>query len=176
MRAVHLAYAALYVTLALLFAACGLALIALACLELAPAVNPFGDAALDERFMDILRAIGVATIAVAAIELSQTVLEEEVRRTSHLSSPTRARRFVSRFLVVIIVSSGIEFLIGIFEFLHRDPQRLPHVAAVGVACAVLLVAWGVFVRLNHAAELLEPEALASVKREDADVEPDRNGG
>jgi hypothetical protein len=41
---------------------------------------------------------------------------------------------------------------------------------VGVAAAALLAAWGVFVRLNRAAEELEPEAMEQVKSEDRELE------
>jgi hypothetical protein len=114
----------------------------------------------------VLEAIALLTIAVAALELGQTILEEEVLRRAHMSAPTRVRRFLSRFMVVIVVALSIEALVGVFQLLHRDPARLPHVAAVGVAAAALLAAWGVFVRLNRSAEELEPEALAEAKGED----------
>jgi hypothetical protein len=36
--------------------------------------------------------------------------------------------------------------------------------------AALLVAWGLFIRLNQGAEQLEPEAMEQAKQEDAKVE------
>ena len=38
--------------------------------------------------------------------------------------------------------------------------------AIGLTAAALLIAWGVFVRLNRSVEELEPEAMAQVKEED----------
>lgn len=69
-----------------------------------------------------------------------------------------------------MVSSAIEFLIATFELMHSAPERLPHAAAIGVASAVLLLAWGAFVRWNREVEELEPEALAHAKSEDHKVE------
>jgi hypothetical protein len=106
---------------------------------------------------------------VAALELGQTILEEEVLRQAHMSAPTRVRRFLSRFMVVIVVALSIESLVGVFQLLHHDPARLPHAAAVAVAAAALLAAWGVFVHLNRSAEELEPEAMEKAKGEDAKV-------
>ena len=163
-------YLAVFVAIAAVFALCAVALLVLAVATFLPAAMP-GDAGLRPRFLAVLEAVGILTIAVAALELSQTVIEEEVRRSAHLSSPTRARRFLSRFLVVVVVTSAIECLIGIFEYLHDAPERLPHVAAIGIASAVILVAWGAFVRWNRAAEELEPEALETAKSEDRKVEP-----
>ena len=162
-------YLAIFVAIAALFAVCAVALIVLAVASLWPLVQG-GDGGLHDRFVAVLEAVGILTIAVAALELSQTVIEEEVRRSVPISSPTRARRFLSRFLVVIVVSSGIEFLVGIFTLLRKDPEHLPHAAAVGVASAAILVALGAFVRLNRSAETLEPEALAQAKEEDRKVE------
>ena len=43
-------------------------------------------------------------------------------------------------------------------------------ASIGVAAAVLLAAWGIFVKLNRSAEELEPEAMEKTKREDQKLE------
>jgi hypothetical protein len=109
---------------------------------------------------------------VAALELSQTVWEEEVVRKALMSAPTRVRRFISRFLVVVVVALAIEALVGAFHYVHDDPELLPNAASIAVAAAALLIAWGVFLRLNLAAEALEPEAMARAKREDKKLDED----
>lgn len=166
-RALQLAFTTAYSTTSVLFLVAGVALVVSA------AASLFAAAALDQearaRLDQVLEAIALLTIAVAALELGQTILEEEVLRRAQMSAPTRVRRFLSRFMVVIVVALSIEALVGVFQLLHRDPSRLPHVAAVGVAAAALLVAWGVFVRLNRAAEELEPEAMAEAKGEDRNL-------
>lgn len=166
MRLVQLAYAAVYVVTVVVFGVCAIALAGFAVLELVQALSPSSEQAIRARFDRVLEAIGLTTIAVASLELSQTVLEEEVQRKAVMSAPTRVRRFLSRFLVVVVVSLGVECLVSVFEFAHHDPGRLPQAAAVGVAAAVLLVAWGAFVRLNEAAERLEPEGIQRAKQED----------
>src|SRR5215210_5007475 len=111
------------------------------------------------RFNSVLESIGLLTIAVVALELGQTILEEEVRREAHVSAPTRVRRFLSRFMVVVVVALSIECLVAVFEIAHKDPTKLPQAASVGIAAGVLLAAWGVFIKLNKSAEELEPEAM-----------------
>jgi hypothetical protein len=125
---------------------------------------------LRDRFNSILESIGLLTIAVVAIELGQTVLEEEVQRQAQVSAPTRVRRFLSRFLVVIIVALSIECLVSVFELAHKDPSQLPQAASIGIAAGVLLAAWGVFIRFNKSAEELEPEAMEKTKEEDEKLE------
>jgi hypothetical protein len=159
-----------------LFIACALALVVFAAIRLGEGLIPGGRETLQGRFDLVLEAIGLLTVAVAALELGQTVLEEEIQRAAQMSAPTRVRRFLSRFLVVVVVALAAEALILTFRFGHESPERLSEAAAVGVAAAVLLAAWGVFVRLNRSAEELEPEAMERAKREDRKVEePPRKG-
>jgi hypothetical protein len=143
-----------YIAIVILFFVAGVSLIVFAALELWHVMVPREAITLTGRFNTILEAIGLLTIAVAALELAQTILEEEVMREAHMSGPTRVRRFMSRFMVVIIVALAIEALIAVFQFVHDDPLLLPQAAAIGLAAAALLAAWGVFVRLNRSAEEL----------------------
>lgn len=168
MRIIRTLFAAGYSAIALLFYVCGIALIVFAVLELWGGVT--GGPELRDRFNTVLEAIGLLTIAVAALELGQTIFEEEVQREAHMSAPTRVRRFLSRFLIVVIVSLSIETLVAVFRFIHDDPKLLPQASMIGFATAALLVAWGVFIHLNRSAEELEPEAMEKAKGEDAQLE------
>lgn len=170
MKYIQKLFALGYIAVVALFFVCGMALVALASGELWHALTPGGDIAMRSRFNLILECIGLLTIAVAAFELGQTVMEEEVQRSVSISAPTRVRRFLSRFLIVVVVSLSIECLIAVFQYVHDAPAMLPHAASIGIAAAVLLAAWGAFVRLNVDAEKLEPHAMAAAKAEDKAVE------
>jgi putative flippase GtrA len=152
-----------------LFLFCGFSLIFMAGLELWNGLWVSEQLSLRDRFDSILESIGLLTIAVAALELGQTVLEEEVVRRAQMSSPTRVRRFLSRFLIVVVVSLAIECLVAVFQLMHKEPALLPQAAAIGVAAAGLLIAWGFFLKLNKSVEELEPEAMAVAKGEDHKV-------
>ena len=169
MQVIKKLFAVSYSAIILLFICCGLALIFFAALELWHGLNPSEVLPLRSRFNFVLESIGLLTIAVVAMELGQTVLEEEVQRKVQVSAPTRVRRFLSRFMVVVVVALSIECLVTVFEVAHDDPSRLPHAAAIGVAAGVLLAAWGLFIRMNKSAEELEPEAMAEAKSEDRNV-------
>lgn len=159
-----------YLAIVLLFICCGVALVVFAAGEIWRGISPAAEIALSGRFNAILEGIGLLTIAVAALELGQTILEEEVQRESHMSAPTRVRRFMSRFLVVIVVALGIETLVAVFQFAHDDPGRLPAASSIGYAAGAILLAWGVFIHLNKGAEEIEPEAMREAKAEDQRVE------
>ena len=93
---------------------------------------------------------GLLTIALAALDLADTVIEEEFKREGHLNGTVRARRVLARFLVV--VSLSIESLVVVFQFVHDAPEMLPYAAAIALAAGGLLVAWGVFDRMMRVAD------------------------
>lgn len=114
----------------------------------------------------IIEAVGLLAAAVVALQIAETIVEEEVVRDADISAPTRVRRFLSRFFVVVIVALAIEGLVATFKALHEDPSQLPYAASILVATALLLAAWGLFIHLNRSAEELEPEAMEDAKSED----------
>ena len=156
--------------IALLFVCASVGLIVLAALQLWQGLQPFGATGIIERLHALLESIAILTVALAALELGQTILEEEVVREAHMSAPTRVRRFLSRFMIVLTVALTIETLVLTFRFGAEAPENLPYVAMIGLAAAVLLAAWGVFVHLNRSAEELEPEAMQQAKREDRKID------
>lgn len=170
MKAVLKIFAFGYLSTVFFFFLCGVALLGFAANEIWHALNPMNDTEMRDRFVQILEAIGLLTISVAAFELGQTILEEEVQRNANMSAPTRVRRFVSRFMVVVIVSLSIECLVAVFQLVHKSPELLPHAATIGLAAAVLFAAWGWFIRENVAAEKLEPQAMQEAKAEDHKIE------
>ena len=124
----------------------------------------------DDAANESIEAIGLLAIAIVSLQIAQTIIEEEVIRESHVSAPTRVRRYLSRFLVVVVVALSIEGLVASFKALHEDPLMLPHAASILIAAALLLAGWGVFIKLNRAAEDVEPEAMEDAKSEDAKVD------
>lgn len=159
-----------YSSIIFLLVCSAFALIIFAIMELWHGIDPAVTMPIRDRFNLILESIGLLTIAVVALELGQTILEEEVQRQAQISAPTRVRRFLSRFMVVVIVALSIECLLAVFEIAHKDASKLPQAASIGIAAGVMLAAWGVFIKLNKSAEELEPEAMERAKREDKKIE------
>jgi hypothetical protein len=170
MRYLFRLFPAGHFVISLLFLAGGFALIALAATQLWHGIQLFSEVPINARLNAVLESIAVLTVAVAALELGQTILEEEAQREAHMSAPTRVRRFLSRFMVVLVVALSIETVVLAFRHAQDEPQHLPYVASIGFAAAVLLAAWGLFIWLNRAAEQLEPEAMQAAKREDRKID------
>jgi len=159
-----------YAMIAFLFAVAALALMGFAFVELWHAVSPRAGQLVAARAAAAIESIGLLAVALVALEMAQTVAEEEVVRQVHVSAPTRVRRYLSRFLVVVVVALSIESLVAVVQALHDRPEMLPHAAAVAVGAAALLAAWGVFVRLNRAVEELEPAGIDEARSEDHKVQ------
>ena len=156
MKLLHKLFPFGHFLISLLFIGCGLALITFAALQLWQGIQPWGGLTRDQRLQTVLDSIAVLTVAVAALELGQTLLEEEVQREAQMSLPTRVRRFLSRFMIVLVVSLSIEALVAVFQFNRTHPEHLPYAALIGLMAAALLAAWGLFIWLNRSAEELEP--------------------
>jgi hypothetical protein len=166
-KAMLTAFAIVHAAMAALFAASALLLIAVAARTGYDAVAGGVDRA---SALGIIEAVGLLAIAVVALQIAQTIAEEEVIREAHVSAPTRVRRFLSRFLVVVVVALSIEGLVATVKAVHEDMAELYYAAALVVATALLLAGWGWFIRDNRAAEELEPEAMEAAKREDRKLE------
>ena len=160
------AFVAIHALMALLFAAGAVALV---CVAARTGWLALGEGFTPEAGQHVIEAIGLLAAGVLALQIAQTVAEEEVIRQAQVSAPTRVRRYLSRFFVVLIVAMAIEGLVATFKAIHEQPSQLVYAAAITVATAALLAAWGVFIRLNTAAEELEPEAMAEAKSEDDKV-------
>jgi hypothetical protein len=159
-----------YALVALLFAAAGVVLTGFALMELWAAVFGHDEQPTLARAAIAIESIGLLAVALVALEMAQTVIEEEVVRRVHVSAPTRVRRYLSRFLVVVVVALSIESLVAVVQALHERPETLPHAASIAVGAAALLAAWGAFVRLNRTVEELEPEGIDEARGEDHKVQ------
>lgn len=167
-------FPAAHLVISILFMLAALGLLCFAGYELWVVVVPGEGARAEDRLAHVLDAIALLTIAVASLELGQTIVEEEVQREAHMSAPTRVRRFLSRFMVVLVVSLSIEALVAVFHFSRENPSQLPYAAAIGLTAAALLAGWGYFIRQNEVAERLEPEAMEAAKSEDRKIDESRS--
>ena len=103
-KKVHIVFLIGHLITSLLFILSAVALMAFAVIELWDGINPLVEAPLQDRLNDVLEGIAVLTVSVASLELGQTIMEEEVQRDIPMSIPSRVRRFLSRFMIVLVVS------------------------------------------------------------------------
>src|SRR4051812_12370961 len=163
MKLVLTAFAVVHSVMAALFAVAAVVLMAVAARTGWQAVSNSMDM---QAAQEVIEAIGLLAAAVVALQIAQTIAEEEVIREMHVSAPTRVRRFLSRFLVVLVVALAIEGLVGTIKALHENMAMLMPAALLLIATGALLAGWGVFIRLNRSAEDVEPRAMQEAKDED----------
>lgn len=168
MKLLTLAFSVAHAFMAVLFSCAALMLIVIASKEAWVAFSGGLDHAAAQL---VIEAVGIMAAAVVALQIAHTIAEEEVIRDVHISGPTRVRRFLSRFLVVVVVAVAIEGLVATFRVANGKPIELLYAASLLVATGALLAGWGVFIRFNRYAEELEPEAMADAKREDKKLAP-----
>ena len=137
-----------FICIVVLFGICAFTLVAFAGMELWEAINPTDPLSLSKRFNSVLKCVAMLTIAMAALELAHTIVEDELKGDDKLSAPARIRRVLSRFLVVVVVSLAIECLVATFQYVHDDPSMLMQAASIAFGAAALLVAWGAFLHLS----------------------------
>lgn len=74
-----------YSIITILFVCCAICLIIFAVLELWYGINPRNALSVRVRLNSILESLGLLTVVVTALELGQTVFEQEVQREAHIS-------------------------------------------------------------------------------------------
>lgn len=139
-----------YAAIVVMFGVAAFALIVYAGVELWRAIDVTSPLPVVGRFDLALEAIAMLTVALASLELADTVIQEEFKRDpQHIGAPARVRRVLGRFLVVVVVALAIESLVAVFHFVHEDPSKLIHASAIAVGVAAILAGWGVFIRMNR---------------------------
>ena len=159
-------YAVVHAVIAALFVGVSLMLLQIAIKTGWSAVGAGPKAAAEA----IIETIGLLAVAVVALQIAQTIIEEEVIRSVQISAPTRVRRYLSRFLVVVVVALAVEGMVATFKALHEKPELLPHAATILISVGILLIGWGAFIWFNRVAEVLEPEAMKQAQQEDEKLE------
>jgi preprotein translocase subunit SecG len=171
MKSLLRAFPVVHAVMALLFACAALMLVVIAAKV---GWSAFVQDLTHATAQQIIEAVGLLAAAVVALQIAQTITEEEVVRSAHVSGPTRVRRFLSRFVVVLAVAFAIEALVVTFQAAHGDTAKLQFAAVMVLAVGALLAGWGAFIWLNRAAEELEPEAMQEAKREDRKLKQSRS--
>ncbi|MDR2332455.1 MAG: hypothetical protein LBE61_03110 [Burkholderiaceae bacterium] len=166
MKFAHAVFVAVHCLMATMFTLCALGLLWIAG---AKGWEAFQNGLGHDEMFKVVEALGILAASVVALQIAQTILEEEVMRDTHISGPTRVRRFLSRFLVVLVIALAVEALITTFKA-SQDTDLMLNASALIGAVGLLLSGWGVFIHLNTSAEKLEPEAMEDAKSEDSKVQ------
>lgn len=100
----------------------------------------------------MLQAVGAIVIAIAIIDVSKYMIEEEIFRDKELRSPREARETMTKVIVIISIAVGIEGLVYIFKAGSQDITLLPYPAVLLVVSVILIVGLGIFQKLSLTTE------------------------
>ena len=132
-----------YLVAAFGLAALGVSLLGIACYRL-------GMAALREQNLlhQTLECIGLVTIAIAVFEVGKFMVEEELIRERQLRSVLEARRSLTKFLTIVVITVSLEGLVLVFETKLEQLSDLIYPTALLLVSAITVVALGAFQRLS----------------------------
>ena len=134
----------------LFFAAAAAALMGLAVALLVTSVERWLTAALGDRELlhQTLECIGLVTIAMAVFEVGKFMVEEELIRERQLRSVLEARRSLTKFLTIVVITVSLEGLVLVFETKLEQLSDLIYPTALLLVSAITVVALGAFQRLS----------------------------
>ena len=120
-----------------------------------------------EALPQILRCIGLLTIAVAVFEVAKFLLEEELIRERELRSITDVRLSLTKFFTIVIIVLSLEAIVLVFEVkLDHIDQLIYPTALMGVAI-LALVGLGLFRWLTDTVAAARPASGRSRRRSSA---------
>ena len=134
----------------LFFAAAAAALMGLAVALLVTSVERWLTAALGDRELlhQTLECIGLVTIAMAVFEVGKFMVEEELIRERQLRSVLEARRSLTKFLTIVVITVSLEGLVLVFETKLEQLSDLIYPTALLLVSAITVVSLGAFQRLS----------------------------
>ena len=92
----------------------------------------------------ILRCIGLLTIAVAVFEVAKFLLEEELIRERELRSITDVRLSLTKFFTIIVIVLSLEGIVLVFEVKLEQIEQLIYPTALMGTAILALVGLGLF--------------------------------
>lgn len=134
----------------LFFAVAAAALMLLAVALLVTSAERWLTAALGDRELlhQTLECIGLVTIAIAVFEVGKFMVEEELIRERQLRSVLEARRSLTKFLTIVVITVSLEGLVLVFETKLEQLSDLIYPTALLLVSAITVVALGAFQRLS----------------------------
>ena len=95
-----------------------------------------------------LECIGLVTIAIAVFEVGKFMVEEELIRERQLRSVLEARRSLTKFVTIVIITLSLEGLVLVFETKLEHVAELIYPTALLMVAVLAVVGLGVFQRLT----------------------------
>lgn len=142
-------------TLIYLFAATALTIMALSIMAWSVyEVFEIGmDFSLKSEFVLVmLQSVGAIIIAVAILDVSKYMIEEEVFRSKELRSPREARETITKIMVIVAIAVSMEGLVYIFKAGTEDIRLLLYPTCLILVSVIVIVCLGLYQKLSTSVE------------------------
>ncbi len=146
---------ALYLFIAAVLVTIGIAVILFALYDVVGALGRGKDVV-----STMLDAVGLTVLALAVIDVSKYLFEEEVKRHKELRVPAEARARLTKFMTLIAIAVSLEGLVFVFSAGKKDPSLLHYPSLLLVTSAVIMVGLGLYQWLSARSE----QTLAEKKK------------
>lgn len=100
----------------------------------------------------MLDAVGITVLALAVIDVSKYLVEEEVMRGHELRAPGEARARLTKFLTLISIAVSLEGLVFVFSAGKARPEALVYPAALLITAVVIVLGLGLYQWLSARTE------------------------
>ncbi len=144
-------HSTLTVVAIILFVIC-LSLVVLGLVELVRGWGAmFGQVALigSETISSIfITGLGLIVIGIAVLDLTKSILDEEIADKKMKNTQERARDFLNRFLPVIIFAISAEIFVTLAQSENTEVELFSNVAMMGIAVGAMLVGLAVYLKLT----------------------------
>lgn len=102
--------------------------------------------------IDLLDAIGLLVISMAALDSGKYLMEEEVLRDRELRSALEARQTLTKFLVIITIAVSLEAVVAMARVDADDLQLLVYPAILLLSGVAVVLGLGIYQKLSGAVE------------------------
>lgn len=121
----------------------------------------------------VLQAVGFVIIAMAVLDVTKYLIEEEVFRDRELGTPSEARQAPAKLLTMIIIALNLEALVLVFEQGKESPRLMVHPVPLLLAAVIGVVGLGTYPWLTNRIGRERPRATGGSSGEGDDA---RAGG
>lgn len=103
----------------------------------------------------MLDSIGLTVLALAVIDVSKYLLDEEVLRERELRAPREARGALTKFMTIVAIAVSLESIVQIFQGTKANtPEILVYPAILLAVVAAMVLSLGVYQWLSAKSEKL----------------------
>jgi hypothetical protein len=99
----------------------------------------------------LITGLGMIVIGIAVLDLTKSILDEEIAERKEKNVQERARDFLTRFLPVIIFALSAEVFVKLAQTnLTLDSSIFADVALLGIAVGAMLAGLAFYIRMTSA--------------------------